>query len=367
MNATRLTRLAGWWLASLLAGCAADDAPAPGQGVKLGDTAGGGGSAPDDHHQDHDHDHDEHEVPPEEVPEFTGPKLLSGTGLYANLESGDRALGEGVLAYDVRYPSWTDGTDKRRFLWLPPGTVIDTSDMDHWTFPLGTKAWLELSRDGKRLVTRYLVKVAQGRSGWQRVAYVWNDAETDATAEPLGVERVRGTDVNAESATDCAACHRGQRDGLNGVSALQLSGTTGPGSLASLAAAGRLSAAPASAPEAPGEGNVRDALTTLHANCGHCHGPYHPLATTRAMRLQLGSSDGTPEATATYRTAFGAHTSHIIGETTVVIVPGSPEQSQLFVRMGTRNPDEQMPPLGTRLVDERALGVIRTWIESLPK
>jgi hypothetical protein len=42
--------------------------------------------------------------------------------------------------------------------------------------------------------------------------------------------------------------------------------------------------------------------------------------------------------------------------------PGHPDASMLVTRMASRNPAIQMPPLGTRLVDEEALALIRRWI-----
>ena len=38
-----------------------------------------------------------------------------------------------------RYPLWSDGAEKQRYLSLPPGTQIDTSNMDDWKFPVGTR------------------------------------------------------------------------------------------------------------------------------------------------------------------------------------------------------------------------------------
>src|SRR5690349_12344978 len=70
---------------------------------------------------------------------ITGPTNLSETGLYADFPS--RTLAAGVIRYSPRFELWSDGADKARFLLLPAGTTIDTSDMDNWVFPVGTKAW----------------------------------------------------------------------------------------------------------------------------------------------------------------------------------------------------------------------------------
>ncbi|MEY4514863.1 MAG: hypothetical protein RLZZ450_6985, partial [Pseudomonadota bacterium] len=92
------------------------------------------------------------------------PELLSKTGLFVDMES--QELGAGVEAYQPKYALWSDGADKRRWVRLPPGTSIDTSDMDYWKFPPGTKIWKEFAKDGKVLETRYMAKYGTDGMDW---------------------------------------------------------------------------------------------------------------------------------------------------------------------------------------------------------
>src|SRR4051794_12168837 len=62
------------------------------------------------------------------------PIHLGCTGLYADW--GTRALSPTVRAYDPALHLWSDGAAKRRFIELPQGSTIDTSDMDEWSFPV---------------------------------------------------------------------------------------------------------------------------------------------------------------------------------------------------------------------------------------
>lgn len=62
------------------------------------------------------------EVPPAQLSAV--PAHLSATGLYADL--GADALAPGVLPYRPEFELWSDGASKRRWIWLPPGTRIDT-------------------------------------------------------------------------------------------------------------------------------------------------------------------------------------------------------------------------------------------------
>jgi hypothetical protein len=49
------------------------------------------------------------------------------------------------------------------------------------------------------------------------------------------------------------------------------------------------------------------------------------------------------------------------------MVPGKPEASLLYLRMASRHPVAQMPPMGTHIVDEQGLDRLHRWIaEGLP-
>ena len=60
-----------------------------------------------------------------------------------------------------------DGAELGRYLLLPRGTTIDTSVMDQWVFPVGTKSWIEFRVGGKLVETRFLWKqgAEQGVTG----------------------------------------------------------------------------------------------------------------------------------------------------------------------------------------------------------
>src|SRR5262249_35165170 len=74
------------------------------------------------------------------------PVMLSATGLFADVQT-DR-LADDVAPYSPRFELWSDGATKRRWVYLPPGTRIDTSDMNAWQFPEGTKLWKEFTQEG---------------------------------------------------------------------------------------------------------------------------------------------------------------------------------------------------------------------------
>jgi hypothetical protein len=305
-----------------------------------------------------------------EIPTYGGPPLLSGTGLYANIEA--RELAADVIEYDVAYPLWTDGAKKARFVALPEGQTIDTTDMDHWVFPVGTRAWKEFWRDGTLVETRYLEKLFdeterdKKAERWQYVAYIWNAAGTDADAAPAGAEDAGGTEHDVPDIETCWQCHNGTRDFPIGISAMQLSGRDGEtGALSQFADAGLLSAPTEAEFPMPGTGVVQEALGYLHGNCGYCHSGEHFLADIRHFRFSVRVGDATPEETQTYTKAFGYATTHDMLGTVVVIEPGDPDASQAYVRMGESG-ELKMPPYGTEIVDDAGRAIIREWIASLP-
>src|SRR5437763_6919526 len=78
---------------------------------------------------------------------------LMGTGLCA--DKACTTINAGIAAYTPRYALWADAASKRRWIYLPPGTQIDTTDPDHWLFPTGTKIWKEFTSGSTRVETRF--------------------------------------------------------------------------------------------------------------------------------------------------------------------------------------------------------------------
>jgi hypothetical protein len=293
------------------------------------------------------------------------PDQLSDTGLFSDLAH--ETLAPGVFAYAPQFPLWSDGAEKRRWIWLPPGKRIDTSDMDAWRFPEGTKFWKEFTRDGVRVETRLLQKVGPGDGDWLPLAYIWTADQREAIAAPYGAIDAGGTPHNVPASAECGACHRGRRSYVLGFSAIQLSSAE-PGrvSLASLASADLLSDAPQESYVLPGSDVERAALGYLHANCSHCHNqdrPEHGGARCfdPETDLDFGLSVhalSAPADTATYRSAIGP-----------AIKPEHPEKSrliELMTRRGFGGPAvKQMPPLASERVDHDAVDLLKRWIREL--
>jgi hypothetical protein len=298
---------------------------------------------------------------------FVAPQWLSETGLFENFISEE--LAPGVRPFTPAFELWSDGVSKRRWIWLPEGTQIDTSDMTYWRYPVGTKVWKEFTIVSRmrRLETRLLQKIDDER--WFMMAFQWNGEGTDAAALPDGQENARNTDHDIPSTQDCARCHESMPDVLLGVTALQLSHDGDGVTLDSLIEEQALSDVPEQPLVIPGSDVERNALGYLHANCGMCHHPESVVSTEVSMELWLRADElGSVEATGPYRTALGTAPSlDDFPEATSLIEPGEPEHSAVFLRMNSRDGETQMPPLGTEQVDVDGIAAVQSWIDALPK
>lgn len=344
-------------LAALVSSCDSDSTN-PGPSVSA---AGGSAGSPASSSGGHGGAGGEPHAP--ETPDGP-PRWLSETGLYA--EDG-ASLGPGVQLFEPRFPLWTDGADKRRWIALPPGAIIDTSDPDRWDFPPGTRLWKEFTRDDVPVETRLLERRPDG--SWWMIAYQWNDEQTDAEARPDGVQNASGTDHDIPSEEDCRTCHIQSDARVLGFGAFQLAHDGDGLTLAQLIGEGRLSEPPESIPELPGTATEQMLLGNLHANCGHCHQPGSRVGLRTGLQLWLpfAEYDGV-EDTPFYQTTVSENVSLPADSpdgTPVHIVPGSPETSALFLRLSSRGTEYQMPPLGTELPDPELVDALEAWITAL--
>jgi hypothetical protein len=305
-------------------------------------------------------------APPDADP--TDPPTLRHTGLYADGEGEE--LAEGVVFFQPAHELWADGASKRRWVYLPPGEFIDTSDMDFWTYPVGTKLWKEFAVDRVRLETRLLYKHGPGRLDWFMVSFVWNEEQTEAVAMPGGLSDVQGTGHRVPSRNECRLCHEPMPDIALGLSAVLLDHDLPGLRLHDLVVDGRLSHPPAGdAPGGylpiPGDATARGALGYLHANCGGCHHDQSEVMDNVDvdLRLMAGELDAVTDTRA-YTTAVGVPPMLGVDGAISLIEPGDPGASAVHLRMGSRQ-DIAMPPLGTVVVDDAGLASVAAWITAL--
>jgi hypothetical protein len=283
------------------------------------------------------------------------PELLSQTGLYSDTHT--RVLAPNVQVFSPAYPLWSDAAGKLRWISLPDGAQVDSSDMDVWKLPVGTKLWKEFEQQGHVIETRYMAKFGASENDWIFIAYHWNAEQTDALAVPDGVEDADGSMHDIPSTATCKQCHNSQPMAALGFSALQLS-HAGPGlTLAGLASSGRLTVPPSAAIAIPGDATSAQALGYLHGNCGGCHNDRAPhnfgVPETKVVFWQATAQLGALEQTSTYVNL-------------VTNTQGDLTRLQHGLdRMKQRDPYIQMPPLGTEIVDTKGVALIEAWLSQL--
>jgi hypothetical protein len=108
------------------------------------------------------------------------PQRLSDTGLFVTGSS--RIVDPRNRSYSPQYPLWADGARKSRWLLLPPGSRIDTRDIDAWEFPVGTRLWKEFAFGGRKVETRLIWRSSSEE--WAFASYLWNDQQTPCSLRP---------------------------------------------------------------------------------------------------------------------------------------------------------------------------------------
>ena len=307
------------------------------------------------------------------------PPTLAGTGLCTNAEC--TTFSSDVFEYKPRFELWSDTATKRRWIYLPPGTQIDTTDMDYWKFPVGTKLWKEFTRDNKRIETRYIVKLTPNDDefgAWHYVSYQWNTAENATTLVDVGgVMNANGTDHDIPSRQNCRDCHEELRSKVLGFGAIQLDYNSTTLDLEDLIAQGKLSVNPTTGTAGarfviPGGATVPPAVGYMHANCGHCHNPTanNFSHTPTDMRLRVGALANTAAIPA-YMTLVDKTSSlgyvHDDGMSyTLLIDGGNADNSILMKRLVSTNAMKHMPNKGSEMVDPTGMTTLQTWINGLP-
>jgi hypothetical protein len=311
------------------------------------------------------------------------PAHLAETGLFTpgRLD----VVAAGIRPFSPQYPLWTDGATKRRWIHLPDGATIDASDPRRWEFPAGTRFWKEFSFAGRRVETRVLWKTAA--NGWLAGSYVWNGDGTDAVLADDGmadaIEIVPGRLHDIPARTDCAACH-GISGGPLGFNPLQLSNDRDPNAIHGEPLSGemitlqtlidehRLAGLDGAMARLSPRINTRDPRTRavlgyLSGNCGACHngdGQISAQVPSFADADLLGDADAIARGMIGQRTRWQAPGR---SDGTMLIDPYLPEQSAILLRMRSRRPSSQMPPLGTVVQDQDAIDVIGRWISDVTR
>ena len=308
------------------------------------------------------------------------PTRLSQTGLFESVA--EHRVAAGVLAYSVSAAAWTDRTVAHRYLAIPGTNRIDYASSRGWGFPEGAVLvqTLELpasagtKHPARRIETRILLRE---QNEWAGYSYRWNADQTDAelVAREGAIQELAWEDPGGEkhrdfwrfpSRTECMTCHSRAVNYVLGLTTVQMPSDGTSDQLKQLAEGGWFSNPPAISSREPSRlVNPYDAgadldlrvRSYLHVNCSPCH----VEAGGGNARIQLEFSQA-KEA----MNLIGARPQHdSFGLVNAMLVsPGRPEDSVLIHRISRRGAG-QMPPLVTSRVDDAAVQLMRSWIQSL--
>jgi hypothetical protein len=322
------------------------------------------------------------------------PDDLACTGLYSDWTT--RTIAPDAVAYTPALVFWSDGAIKTRWLYLPPGSAIDTSDMDNWVFPVGTKIWkqfalapspssadassVDASSPPQVIETRLIWKQAQG---WVFLDYRWSADGSSATRLDDGETNVNGTTYEIPATSACTQCHGGRPDSVLGIDllGLGLAGAQGV-TLSTLIAQGRLTNTPSrttiSIPEDSTQ-KAAAALGWLHVNCGSsCHTVGAQGGATglylKLLAGQLSGIDGGPGKVS----ALDSYTSTVNrlsnltpnGHAYERIAPGDAAHSLVPLMALSRDGltdggFKQMPPIVSHIPDGIGEAPLSAWINAL--
>ncbi|MEP2234270.1 MAG: SO2930 family diheme c-type cytochrome [Alteripontixanthobacter sp.] len=296
------------------------------------------------------------------------PRTLSEFGFFADATA--QIPSAGVTPYRLNTPLYSDGADKLRFLYLPPGSQAVADGENLLQLPLGaalikTFAFGE-GADRQLIETRVLLHRADG---WLALPYRWNEQQTEARLALAGgrldVETPAGETISYRipNKNQCKECH-----GLNGsvVPIGPKARNLSPEWMDALQSGGWLDAAPelsASLPLWESRANVpaeTAARAYLDVNCAHCH---RPGATASNSGLDLRWEQTEPHALGIMKRPVAAGRGS--ADLAFDIVPGAPDESILLHRMRSAEPGVAMPELGKATVDEEGVSAVERWIEEL--
>jgi hypothetical protein len=276
-----------------------------------------------------------------------------------------------------RYPLWADGATKDRFVYIPKCATIDTTDMDHWKFPVGTTFWKTFKVGQITVETRMLHRFGAGVLDWAWAAYQWDvnnpgDPAAAMLAPDVGVPNANTTTHDIPSITQCQGCHNGLEEKVLGFGAFQLSHDTNADDLTikQISELGWLTTPAPDGFQVPGTPVQQAALGYMHGNCGGCHSEKTPTPAGKPQLLRLMVGQTTYAATDAVKTTVNvvvaSGNAAFTGKDR--IEPMEPDNSAILIRMKSRTPGVQMPPSGTKVADtDGGVKAVTDWVNSIPK
>lgn len=295
--------------------------------------------------------------------------LLSAYGFFNGSPDRPSAL---LIPYTLATPLFSDYADKRRYIYLPPGTRMQANGDGLIDFPVGAaliKSFGYAQADGsyRTIETRLLLRRA---TGWVALPYIWRADGSDADLRVAGGrQQVDFTDpTGIRQSISYAVPNRNQCKNCH-----ELGGEVTPIGPKlrniELAAPARalVDGADWNGLRLPhwndsGSGSLESrARAYLDANCAHCH---NPRGSASNSGLFLEYERPLSQVSGLYKRPVAAGRGS--GGFDYDIEPAHPERSILPYRMNSVDPGVAMPELGRGMIHAEGVNLIRQWIAAMP-
>ncbi len=293
---------------------------------------------------------------------------------------------ENVIPYELNSPLFSDYAKKQRFIQLPVDSKIELVYDEVVQFPVGTILIKNFYYDddqlkagnGRIIETRLLIREEKE---WKALPYIWNEEQTEAYLEIAGFTTAIALNnlenmiqYSVPTMLECKSCHEknGKIEPI-GPTLIQLNRDNlydgkEMNQLAFLHSKDWMGKVPDSLIvnkfpdyDDPESGTLDErARAYLDVNCAHCHRPEGP-AKNSGLNLRYNNED---------LFSLGVHKAPVAagkgsGGLSYDIVPGKPEESILFYRMGSIDPAIMMPEIGKKTTHQEGIDLIKEWIVSL--
>jgi putative heme-binding domain-containing protein len=314
------------------------------------------------------------------------PRKLSQTGLFT--DTAQQVPAPGVLPYEVHAPRWADHAMGQRWVGFPGKSGVTVAEEakgvvvfpGQWAFPEGAvlaKTYsLEMERgnpDTRRRVETQILHF--DGSLWGTYSYRWNAEQTDAELMPsrggeatfqIKDKAAPGGELQQRwrffSRSECARCHNLFNAFAQGFSSLQLDVRTPAAKGRQLDLLTQLGLTPDEPKFANPRGTVGSletrARSWLHVNCSVCHRYNGGGVVPSYMNVEVALKEASLLEFKPVRGDLGLPDARVIAR-------GDPGRSVLLYRMATAGRGH-MPYLGSQLIDDRGLLLMRDWIASIP-
>ncbi len=294
------------------------------------------------------------------------PQNLSEFGFFSN--PAEQSVAQSVTPYRLNTPLWSDGAEKLRFVYIPPGQQAKAQGEGLLDLPVGAALIKTFKIRGKLIETRVLLHRADG---WVALPYVW-DADQKEARLTLGGKRIElaGPDGKPISyavpnKNQCKECH-GVAGAVTpiGPKAYNLSVAW----LTVLNARGMLDKVPTVTKRIPlwEDRDHSDAALAargyLEANCAHCHNP-NGAASNSGLYLGWLQDDPIKLGIGKRPVAAGRGSGNLDFD----VVPGDAAHSILYYRMASLEGGVAMPELGRSALDPAGMAAVQKWIGEMRK